>query len=568
MNQWIAIWNEDKSTFSQTFSNFKHMNCQNVEIFFTRDGRFINDQLFTCENGELLISDGVLLNLAELKEEYHVDNLNALCSQLIEEKGDLFFSSFVGPFSGVRVNKAGELFAWGNQTGDAPLFYYHGQNSTCVSNDFNLITRLMKDCGITYTLNEDAAFQIMSFGFLIDDGTMIKEVRRLQPGRYLHFDGETLKLERYHRFSFGRADWSFDECVQRIDQGFRAALKRCFDKDIEYGFQHMVDMSAGLDTRMVNWVAHDMGYGSVANFHYSQSDSDEFKFASAVSRRLGNDFHAYELDNISFIFDLDKIISMNYGLAVYCGITGGERMLSSINFNKYGLEHTGQLENISSYGNTDSHVPPAIDTESLRYSNLLRYPVPPEVANQYKNNEEFSYYCRGFQGILSTHMIRRNYSYAVAPFIDRDFFDICSNLPMEYKKDHKLYWAWIDRYYPEAGKMASSQLRKQSTYSYFVFRIKRKLENYIRNISKRLGIASSANTKNNMNPFDYWYDTLPEMRNFIANYYHEVRPFLKAYPQTAQAVDKMYASERVMDKMLALTVLGAVKAFFGDNSLC
>ena len=566
MNTWIAAWNTDRSEFStKLFASYHKMDFQGVTVFFCRDGRFVNDQLFSSSCGELIISDGVLLNLAELKEKYNAAPLEHLIELLKAEKGELFFSAFAGPFCGFRVNSFGDIYAWGNQTGDAPIFYYNGEKFSCVSNDFNLIFTLLKERKIAYHFDENSALQVMTFGFMVDDGTMIEEVKRLQPGRYLKHSDMRFNIDRYHRFSFGREELSFEECVDRIDSGFRAALKRCFDKDLEYGLEHIADMSAGLDTRMVNWVARDMGYNGIVNFHYSQGGSDEALFASAVSKRLDNDFHSYNLDNVRFIYDIDKIVSMNYGLAVFCGITGGEHMLSCINFNKFGLEHTGQLENLSSYGNTDTHVQ-VQSSAALRYSSTLDCPVSETLAAQYKNNEEFCYYVRGFQGILSTHLTRRHYTYAVAPFIDRDFFEFCSNLPMEFKKDHKLYWAWIDKYYPEAGSYPSSTLRKRSAQQYCFFRAKRKLKSYGRKFSAALGFIQSSSSKNDMNPFEYWYDTKPELRDFIDRYYQDTRPILDTYPLTADRIDILIRSSRVMDKMLALTVLGAAKAYFGDNN--
>lgn len=561
MNNWIAVWNTDGSNIQKKlFPEFQKLALSGVELFYKRDGRFADDQLFYADEEKAIISDGILLNLAELKEKYKANTLFQVVEALKAETDSLFFREFVGPFSGVHVNKNAELMAWGNQTGDAPVFYYDGLSFCAVSNDFNMIVRILKEQNVNYSLDENSALQILTFGFLVDDGTMIKEIKRLQPGRYLHYKNGKIKINRYHRFVFGREERTFNECVEQIDKGFRAAVKRCFDKDLEYKKAHMADMSAGRDTRMVNWVAKELGYKNISDYHYSQSGSDENKYSAAIARHLKNDFHSYNLDNAKFIFDLDHIISLNYGLAVYCGITGGERMLSAINFEKYGLEHTGQLDNITSYGNTGGHVEPI--TTEIRYSNSLKFDVPESILAEYENNEEFCYYCRGFQGILSTHLIRRHYTYAVSPFIDRDFFQLCCNLPMEFKKDGRLYWAWIDKYYPEAGKYPSSTCRATNKVGYFNFRVKRKLKLISRKLFYTLGIVKSIEDQNGMNPFDFWYDTMPEIREFIEKYYRENISRLEPYQETKKNVEKMISSEKIMDKMLGLTVLGAAKAFF------
>ncbi len=46
-----------------------------------------------------------------------------------------------------------------------------------------------------------------------------------------------------------------------------------FDKDIEYGYKHLVSLSGGLDSRMTTYVANDLGYGdSIVNLTFSKTN--------------------------------------------------------------------------------------------------------------------------------------------------------------------------------------------------------------------------------------------------------------------------------------------------------
>lgn len=563
MNNWIVIKNKNHEQKDvNCFEGYLCERLANTTIFFKRDGRFVHDELFAFNNSCMLISDGVVLNLAELKLKYDACDIHDVIKK-IKNEDEFFFAKFVGPFCGTEVDQRGKIVGWGNQTGDAPLFYCNSSEFFGMSNDLNMIVELLREKKVTYHLNENSAMQVMTFGFLVDDGTMIAEIKRLQPGKFLTYENGEIKIERYHRFNFSESEMSFDEALEQINIGFRAALKRCFDKDLEYNRVHLADISAGLDTRMVNWVARDMGYENIVNCHYSQSGSDEAKYASTVSLFLGNIFNHYYIDNAKFVYDIDDIIHLNYGLAVFCGITGGQQMLSNINFDKFGLEHTGQLENITSFGNTECHIPPT--GGDLRYSNLLKYEVPEEVLVEYMNNEEYLYYCRGFQGSLSTHLIRRHYTYAVAPFIDPDFFQLCCNLPMKYKKDHQLYWAWIEKYYPQAAKIPASRKKDKITIKMRLIQWYSRGKSLCRRILHAFGMRETMYSPNGMNPFDYWYDTMPELRDFAEQYYYRNRTLLDNYPKTLKGVDELFASKRTMDKMLAITVLGTMKAYFREK---
>lgn len=48
-----------------------------------------------------------------------------------------------------------------------------------------------------------------------------------------------------------KQDMTAEDAVELIDRYFRQAVKREFDKDKEYGYEHLVDLSGGLDSRMV-----------------------------------------------------------------------------------------------------------------------------------------------------------------------------------------------------------------------------------------------------------------------------------------------------------------------------
>ena len=78
-----------------------------------------------------------------------------------------------------------------------------------------------------------------------------------------------------------------------------------------------------------------------------------------------------------------------------------------------------------------------------------------------------------------------------------------------------------------------------------------------------IGLSKTAQNPNGMNPFDYWYDTIPELREFVYEYYSDAISLLSDYPETLNCVKILIDSPKAMDKMLALTVLGAAKAYFG-----
>ena len=567
MNSWIVVRRSGEriEELRAAFSGYKEISVDDVFAFYKRDDRFTEDQIFSGSDNEITLLDGVVLNLSELKKKYKVSDVFSVVRS-IREKNQIYFREFIGPFCGFQYDvNTKELIAYANQTGDVPLFYYHKDNTLIISNELNMIVDALKKFAIKYSFDETAAIYMMSFGYMIDDRTFIKEIKRLLPGKYLYHKDGKIEQRIYFNLSFASKEISIEEAVEKVDNAFRIAVKRCFDKDLEYRCPlHLVDASGGLDSRMVNWVAKDMGYSDLFNISYSQSGTDEQRFAGKISSILGNTFIHEQLDDASFIFDLEEIVEMEYGLAPYFAITGGRRLLSSLNMSQFGLEHTGQLGDVILGTFTQKKLP--VETRYKRYSDLLNVTVSTEIAAEYQDLEEFLIKTRGFLGMLATHLIRRHYTYAVSPFLDAEFISLCMSIPQELKRNHKLYWAWIDTKYPEAGKIESTRERPKGKIQSLSIRSVRKVSREARKVLHTVGLSKSRVRTNNMNPFQYWFDTNPRIMEYVNNYYSNNISLLDPYPKTQDAARKMMILSNDPDKLLVLTVLATVRRYFGDEA--
>ena len=563
MNNWILITNK-KNRFNKLCYNtdniYNQLHSNNTELFYLQNDNELvrNDQAFICSDDNIIVVDGIILNLQELKTKYKADSVVELVN-LMREKNVDFFTEFRGPFAGAYYSdKQKTLIAFGNQTGDMPLFYLDNVDVFAVSNDLNMVVSFMKQNALAYHLNEDAEREVLTYGFMLEDNTPILEIKMLLPGYKVIVYEEHCIIEQYHKFEFKDHDnITLDQSIETLDCFFRKAIKRCFDKDLEYQYNnHLVDISAGLDSRMVNWVAKDMGYKNIVNISYSQCPSQEHTIASKISEYLGNSLYYKQLNDADFIYDLDEIIKMNYGMAIYSGITGGKRLLEMCNHNLFGLEHTGQLGDVvvGNYSGKDKHS--EIDLNAGKWSNFIEYSVSESLKHKYCNEEEFLFYTRGFRGILSTHLIRRHYYYAVSPFLDIDLMEACFCIPMVYRSNHKLYWSWVEKKYPDAGNLPST--RKQINYFQKLYR---RTKNRIQRECSRILHRTYAPYEN-MNPFDYWYSNNHSIQKYITDYYFNNKYLLKEYDGLLCDVEKLFLNGSCEEKLQALTVLGTLKQYF------
>ncbi len=338
-------------------------------------------------------------------------------------------------------------------------------------------------------------------------------------------------------------------------------MKRCFGKDLEYGYTtHLADLSAGLDSRMVNWVAKDMGYSDIINISYSQSATDEERFTQLLNAKLLNQYYHHSLDDASFICDIDDITEELYGLAYYCGITGGWQWLNLLRYDNIGCEHTGQLGDVvlgAFLGGNTRDINPDKYRNS-KYLSLNKQTMDIDLSG-YDSQEEFLLYTRGFQGALATHFIRNNYTYALSPFLDVDFLEYCCSIPYAVRANHYIYWKWIEKYYPEAASIPSSRKHIKNDAHAFALKVIAKSKAEIRKMCRRMGLEKNGYIRNHMNPFDLWYNENPRIYSFINNYYNDNINLLNGHQDLKGQCMSMFENGETLDKLMVISLLAGIR---------
>lgn len=521
-------------------------------IRYDEQERFSGDSGIYQSGDIIKFINGVILNLQELLTEHET-----LIQFLNSER--FFPDAFRGPFTGFMCDSSSAT-VFPNQTGDTAVFYYCDGGKFVSSNDFNEIYRYLKKCKIKLSYNEQAARHLLSFGWIIDGHTLANEIKRVKPGRLVKFFNGSVEESAYHLFDNTPVEMTLDEAIEKVDTGFRKAVDRCFRKDLEYGYDHhLADMSGGYDSRMVSWVARDLGYDNITNITYAKTGSKEVEYAMQVSFALENEILYRPLDDLLFIYDIDEMIRENWGSAFYSGMTGGRRLLNSLNFSRYGLEHTGQIGDVVIGSFIKNIEDQSVHPELICSSDVIE---PMGIIDDYKNHEIFAMYNRGFYGVLSTHFIRAQRTFAVSPFIDADFLDTCLSIPLKYRVGHLLYRSWMATKYPKSLEIPSTRSEQKNDHKirHLIGKIAGKYKKQLVKIYKQRQVATAS--KSAMNPYDYWYETNPRFKRFINDYYSSNIGIMNSVPETQQLVLRVFKDGNCRDKIIALTVIAGYKEYF------
>ena len=524
------------------------------EVSFSQ--RFRGDKVDYEDSQYIIISDGLILNSEEIKATYNVSSITEYYLQKV--RGGKFPDDLIGPFNVFiydKINSKG--FSFGNQTGDSSVFYYYDKRASHIilSNNYNKIADRLSD----KQLDEMAAHCLITYGFYVDDITIIKGLKRVQAGQYIELDSNKFYVKQYHHFDFmKKVDMTLDDSIEQLDVLFRKSISRCFNKDREYGYNnHLVSLSGGIDSRMVNFVAKDLGFDNINNYTFGQSSSDEVRYAFIIGKYLKNPIYYRSTDDNSYFFDIEKLVRELWGMCYYASNHCNSQFNNMINYDNVGLIHTGQIGDVvlsSCVADNSTNV----DLNLGRNSHLLelRYKAKEDINNM----EEFFIYGRAAQGALATSYSTSPYTYIVSPFLDKDLIEYCAKIPYTIRRDHRLYWAWIDRKYPAAGKFMSTRNRAEQNIS-----LRDNVVLHLRGIQARFKRIREylfrTNSCNHMNPYQFWYETNPRLRNFIETYFVENIELVNNYPQLQIETRKLFSQGNAFEKLMAISMLATVKSY-------
>lgn len=533
--------------------------------------KFEKDKIFIDTDELLLILDGVVLNRLELLAQSPETDWNSLIMQAYLKEPNQFFWQLTGSFWGFALNKiTGEVVLFADSIGSKQVFFVHENDRFVVgTNSFELTDYLKKHSVLRPTLNEQAAYFIMAYGYVIEDVTIIEEIKRLMPGYYLRLKDKQIMVSEYYRLTKTPGKISDQDAIEEIDRLFRKSIQNSFEKDVEYGYQHLANLSAGLDSRMTTFVAHEMGYTDQTNVTFSQTNYWDEKVPKQMTSDLRHSWIFKSLDNGIFLKNIDDVTQLTGGNAAYFGVSHGHSLFAHFDFSRFGILHSGQFGN-SIIGTFPDHskldhpftleelAPDATTKEHVRgytFKNVYR------DLEEYKNRN----HCLtgGNNGLLTS----QQKSESISPFYDTDFWTFCMTIPIEQRAYHRLYKLWVNQKYPKAAKYVWEQT-KVPVSAKTVVKIKgvpytrEQLWNFAKSRtihkfspSRKMGWK----TQNHMNPIDFWFATNDDLADFYHNYVREAMGSLDSYPNLKHYVDQLSKSASGRDRAKVLSLLGITK---------
>ncbi len=547
---------------------------KNFKVIHTPNKKFLEDKLFEENQKIFIITEGVLVNSNDLQKRFSETNLFDTLYKMYQKLGAEFINELRGSFSGILYDKTKDkLIVFTNHIGDKQVFYHTLDDGSVVfGSDINYIHNFLKVNSITYDINIDACYFLLTLGWMFRENTMFKDIFKLMPGHYLTITGNRHKITRYHQLdNTPNYNLTEDEIINNVDSLFRKAIKRAFDKDKQYGYKHLVTLSGGLDSRMTTWIANNMGYGNnIINMTFSQSNYLDQTIANKIATDLRHEWIFKSLDNGICLKNVEDMVKISAGNFVASGSCHVESFINLINTNKFGIVHTGQLGDVilgGFYGTLDKNKPCSFSEKAI--SKKLIHKLPKLDTNKlYESSEIFNFYVRGFLGINQGLLVYQQNMESYSPFYDLDFIEYCLKIPIEKRYAHKIYFKWILQKYPNAAKYKWEQIKSHITTKQIKIRSTFVPLNQVfpflfnavatRFLADRFQYKSSYH----MNPHEYWYNTNKDLKNSMDKYYNENINLIDFNSNLKEDCIMLYNSGNVREKNQVLTLLAVLKLYF------
>ena len=196
--------------------------------------KFLNDKVFHEDEELLIVIDGVILNNHELQNNYGVYDNYSLIKKMYKEHGIRMVDSLRGNFCGIiydKVEKKWEAFT--NHLCSKPLYYYFDIKKECfiVSSDVFDLVKVLKEIDVKATLNEIGAYYLLTFGYMINDTTLIKEINKVDPGTIITYENNTINKTQYffidnENFLTDSEDVIVDNMYELFNNSINLAFKR------------------------------------------------------------------------------------------------------------------------------------------------------------------------------------------------------------------------------------------------------------------------------------------------------------------------------------------------------
>lgn len=250
-------------------------------------------------NGEIYNFLELRDKLAKLGHTFKSGTDTEVIVHLYEEYGEQCVEQLRGMFAFAIWNeKDRSLFAARDRVGIKPLYYILMDNEFAFASE---IKSLLVDSSVPREVSLESIDRFLTYGYLPGNETLLKGIKKLEPGYSLLIKNGNLSLKKYWdlRFSTGPIWKSVDDAAAELNELLRQRVKDHMVSDVPVGFL----ASGGVDSTALLSYAVEQTDKRIRTFTVGFSGAgfaDERPYARLASKRFGTEHHEISMSAEDF----------------------------------------------------------------------------------------------------------------------------------------------------------------------------------------------------------------------------------------------------------------------------
>jgi len=249
------------------------------------------------EKGNIqIVFNGEIYNFKELREDlekqghkFYTSSDTEVIVHLYEEYNTDCLEFLRGMFAfALWDDDKRRLFIARDRFGIKPLHYTFDNKKIIFASE---IKSILSCQGVERQLDYSALDRYLTFEYIPAPQTIFKNIKKLLPGHYLIYQGETLKINKYWDINFTeKKDFSQEEFIET----FKKSVNYRLISDVPLG----AFLSGGIDSSSVVALMTQLSNKPVKTFSIGFEDKsyNELKYARIIARQFNTDHHEFILE--------------------------------------------------------------------------------------------------------------------------------------------------------------------------------------------------------------------------------------------------------------------------------
>jgi asparagine synthase (glutamine-hydrolysing) len=527
------------------------------------------DRFFETINRVSICFEGVNLSETLIQKK---DFFNAY-----KENGISFLKELKGSYSGFVFDETtGKVYVFTDHLSTKSIFYYfHKEIGFLFASDLKTLSVFLRQQKLSYNLNRDAIYMMSLYGFLLEDNTYVKEVKRLGYSSIVIYDTNTsdLRIEKKHQYSSTSKKIPYDLAIDEINSLMEYSVRRDWEKDLQYAQKHISFLSGGMDARTNIIVAKDLGFDNISTITFGQSNSKDLLYAKSIAKGEGLHHHERLLDSPQYLIDniFENYIVPNDGLIMFHSSAHSSSTVKNMDLTKFATIHTGQIGDVLFGSFSKERYDFFKNRGAIGYTGFVsddrlldKIETLPNILEKYQSLgiELYIYEQRQINATIMGDRSLNNVIDNLSPFYNQELIDYCLSLPHEFKKNQKIYFDWLKKHHKRAIKYSWDKINMAPNHKFKIIYGKQ-IKRYINGGKKYFGLKYDS-----MNPYNQWLKedkTIIATLDSILNEEIEKNYLDLELKQDLKAIYEKNIFE-FRNKFAVVTALLAIKLHFGDLS--